>query len=75
DFSHHVHLLFNLTAKDTTWSWGPLEQTAFDALKQTVTFEPILLFSNNNSPFHVEADSSNFATGAVLLQQSQDDGK
>ncbi|KAG5721517.1 hypothetical protein E4T56_gene13102 [Termitomyces sp. T112] len=72
---HHAHPLFDITAKDTTWSWGPPEQTAFDALKCTMTSEPVLLFLDNNSPFQVEANSSNFATGAVLLQQLLEDGK
>ncbi|KAG5716895.1 hypothetical protein E4T56_gene8517 [Termitomyces sp. T112] len=70
-----THPLFKITGKDVTWSWGPLEQTAFDTLKCTMTSGPILLFSDNNSPFQVEADSSNFATGAVLSQQSPEDGK
>ncbi|KAG5723839.1 hypothetical protein E4T56_gene9878 [Termitomyces sp. T112] len=75
DFSHYAHLLFDLTGKDITWSWGPPEQTAFDTLKSTVTSRPILLFLDNNSPFQVEADSSDFATEAVLLQQSPGDRK
>ncbi|KAG6855315.1 hypothetical protein C0995_006425, partial [Termitomyces sp. Mi166 len=40
-----------------------------------VTSQPILLFPNDDTPFHVEADSSDFATGAVLSQQSKKDGK
>ncbi|KAG5724637.1 hypothetical protein E4T56_gene3679 [Termitomyces sp. T112] len=70
DFSHHAYLLFNLAGKDVTWSWGPLEQMAFDTLKCAMTSGPILLFPDDNSPFQVEANSSDFATGAVLLQQS-----
>ncbi|KAG5725211.1 hypothetical protein E4T56_gene10113 [Termitomyces sp. T112] len=62
DFLHHACPLFNLTAKDTAWSWGPLEQMAFDALKCSITSEPVLLFLDNNSPFQVEANSSDFAT-------------
>ncbi|KAG6852700.1 hypothetical protein C0995_007310, partial [Termitomyces sp. Mi166 len=50
-------------------------QAAFDALKQAVTSQPILLFPNDDAPFHVEADSSDFATGVVLSQQSKEDGK
>ncbi|KAG5716191.1 hypothetical protein E4T56_gene10770 [Termitomyces sp. T112] len=75
DFSHHAQPLFNLTVKNTAWQWEPLQQAAFDALKQSVTSKPVLLFPNNDSPFHVEADSSDFATGAVLSQQSKEDGK
>ncbi|KAG5719742.1 hypothetical protein E4T56_gene18566 [Termitomyces sp. T112] len=75
DFSHHAHLLFDLTGKDVVWSWRPSEQAAFDALKYAITSGPILLFPDDNSPFWVEADSSNFAMEAVLSQQSPEDGK
>ncbi|KAG5715706.1 hypothetical protein E4T56_gene199 [Termitomyces sp. T112] len=75
DFSHHAHLLYDLTGKDVTWSWGPPEQTDFDTLKHTVTSRPVLLFLDNNSPFCIEANSSGFATRAVLSQQSLEDGK
>ncbi|KAG5732784.1 hypothetical protein E4T56_gene2806 [Termitomyces sp. T112] len=75
DFSHHACLLFDLMGKDVTWSWGPPEQMALDTLKHTVTSGPVLLFPDNNSPFYIEADSSNFATGAVLLQQSPENWK
>ncbi|KAG5727425.1 hypothetical protein E4T56_gene11906 [Termitomyces sp. T112] len=75
DFLHHANLPFDLTGKDVMWSWGPLEQTALDTLKHAMTSRPVSLFPDDNSPFWVEADSSNFATGAVLLQQSSEDGK
>ncbi|KAG5348896.1 hypothetical protein C0989_007364, partial [Termitomyces sp. Mn162] len=68
DFSHHAQPLFNLTVKDTAWQWEPLQQAAFDAFKQSVTSKQVLLFPNDDSPFHVEANSSDFATGAVLFQ-------
>ncbi|KAG5729517.1 hypothetical protein E4T56_gene4623 [Termitomyces sp. T112] len=67
DFLHHACLLFDLTGKDVTWSWGSLEQIAFNTLKHTVTSGPVLLFLNNNSSFHIKANSSDFATGAVLF--------
>ncbi|KAG5721590.1 hypothetical protein E4T56_gene12902 [Termitomyces sp. T112] len=75
DFLHHACLLFNLTGKDVMWSWGPLEQMAFDTLKHAMTSRPILLFLDDNSPFCIESNSSNFATGVVLSQQSPEDGK
>jgi len=31
--------------------------------------------TDDSQPFHVEADSSDFATGAVILQQSPEDNK
>src|SRR5271155_4059174 len=36
---------------------------------------PILALPDNSKPFHIEADSSDFATGAVLYQQSSEDEK
>jgi RNase H-like domain found in reverse transcriptase/Integrase zinc binding domain len=36
---------------------------------------PILVFPDETQPFRVEADSSNFATGVVLSQQSLEDDK
>ncbi|KAG5726384.1 hypothetical protein E4T56_gene18932 [Termitomyces sp. T112] len=75
DFLHHTHPLFNLTEKDVTWSWGLPEQLVFDTLKCTMTSRPILLFPDDNSLFCIEADSSDFAIGAVLLQQSSEDRK
>jgi RNase H-like domain found in reverse transcriptase len=36
---------------------------------------PILVFLDKTRPFRVEADSSDFATRAVLSQQSPEDNK
>ena len=74
DFSHHARPLFNLTKKDVQWSWGEEEQQSFDGLKTSVTSAPILAFPDDDAPFHVEADSSDFATGAILSQRSKEDG-
>ena len=40
-----------------------------------MTSQPVLISSDDNLPFYVEADSSDFATGAVLPQQFKEDGK
>ena len=75
DFFHHARPLSDLTKADTKWNWGPEEQSTFDVLKGKVTSAPILVLSNNSKLFHIEADSSDFATGAILSQQSLDDEK
>jgi hypothetical protein len=75
DFAHHVQLLFDLTSKNAPWTWGEAQQTAFNELKCAVTSQPALMFSDDAHPFHIEADSSNFATGTVLSQQSATDEK
>jgi hypothetical protein len=75
DFSHHARPLFDLTKKDVKWTWSEAEQAAFDSLKAAVTSAPILTSPDNSRPFRIEADSSDFATGAVLSQQSPEDEK
>jgi len=74
-FSHLARPLFNLTRKDTEWRWGAEEQSAFNSLKEQITTAPILTLPDNSRPFRIKVDSSNFATGAVLSQQSPEDNK
>jgi RNase H-like domain found in reverse transcriptase len=57
------------------WQWTPEEQSTFDSLKSAVTSTPILAFPDNSCPFCIEADSSDFAMGAVLSQQSPESRK
>jgi len=44
-------------------------------LPQQVTSVPVLVFSNDAKPFHIEEVSSNFITEAVISQQSKANGK
>jgi len=74
-FSHLAHPLFDLTWKETEWRWGAEEQSAFNSLKEQITTARILALPDNSRPFWIEADSSDFATGAVLSQQSPEDNK
>jgi hypothetical protein len=61
------------TSKKAPWMWGEAQQTAFDVLKHAVTSQPVLMFADDACPFHIKADSSDFATGMVLSQQSAAD--
>lgn len=65
--------LHSLTRKDSPWKWDTEQQQAFDELKRRVTSSPILRFPNEDKAFRVEADSSDYATGAVLSQLADDD--
>ena len=40
-----------------------------------ITSAPILALPNDRQPFHVKADSSDFTSGRVLLQLSEEDEK
>ena len=53
---------------NANWKWEEGEQKAFEQLKQAITAEPVLAVPTNDGQFRVEADSSNFANGAVLSQ-------
>ena len=77
DFSHHARALFDLTKKDVRWCWGASEQASFNKLKELITSALVLVFPDNSLPYHIEANSSDAATGAVLSQQtsSEDGGK
>jgi len=75
DFSAKARPLFDLTRSEQVWTWSRKEQVAFEDLKTAVTTAPVLVSLQESDPFRIEADSSDFATGAVLSQQSMTDGK
>ena len=56
-------------------SWSSEEKSAFDILRDKITLALILTVPDNSRPYCVEADSSDFATGAVLSQENPEDGK
>jgi len=69
DFSTIARPLFNLTRSDKAWNWDTKERDAFEHLKTVVTTAPVLVLPQDLEPFHIEADSSDFVSGAVLSQQ------
>jgi hypothetical protein len=75
DFSHHTRPLFNLTKNEQKWQWGSSEASAFWKLKELVTSTPVLTTPADDQPFCIKADSSDFATSAVLSQLSPEDKK
>ena len=71
DYSKIVKPLNQLTGNEE-WKWGAKQQTAFDTLRRVITERPVLAIPVDNEPYQVEADSSDFALGAVLSQQQDD---
>jgi len=69
DFSTIARPLFDLTRSNQAWNWGTKKQEAFERLKMAVTTALILASSQDSEPFRIKADSSDFASGAVLSQQ------
>jgi len=75
DFSAKARPFFDLTRSEQVWTWSGRKQAAFEDLKTVVTTAPVLVSPQESDPFQIEADSSDFATGAVLSQQSTMDRK
>ena len=48
NFSHHVHVLFDLTLKDVKFIWSSAQEDVFTQLKDLVTSSPILILPNAN---------------------------
>ena len=68
-FSTITRPLHELAKKNQPWQWTKLEQDAFDSLKEAIATAPVLRIPDAEGRFKVEADASNFATGAVLSQE------
>ena len=75
DFSAKARPLFDLTRSEQVWTWSGKEQAAFKDLKTAVTTALVLVSPQESDPFRIKVDSSDFATGAVLSQQSTTDRK
>ena len=67
-YSEIVCPLTHLTGNEP-WLWGSKQQEAFKQVKTLITSTPILTIPTDNDPFHVKADASEFAIGAVLSQK------
>jgi len=72
DFATVARPLNDLTRKNTPWTWGTPQQTAFDTLRHAFISAPILSLWDPNRPTRIEVDASGFATGGALLQQLDD---
>ena len=67
DFAKTAQPLYRLCGS-SAWSWTSPENEAFISLRNSVATCPTLALPLDDGPFLVEADSSGFATGAVLSQ-------
>ncbi|GJP42436.1 hypothetical protein CLOM_g1994, partial [Closterium sp. NIES-68] len=60
--------LTNLLKKTTPYKWEPKHQEAVEQLKQALTFAPVLILPDPERDYVIEADASDQAVGAVLMQ-------
>ena len=73
DFAQIARPMNMLTRKDVKWQWGGEQQKAFDELKEIFTTRPVLVAPDLDKEFRVEADTSNYAMGGVLLMKCSDE--
>jgi transposase InsO family protein len=69
DFAEKSRPLFALTHLDAEFEWTGERQRAFEELKASMTVSPILQLPIFGKEFVVRTDASDYATGAVLLQE------
>lgn len=63
--------LSEMIKKDVPFSWCSSQQAAFDFLKQALVTAPVLVIFAPNKPVTVHTDASDFAIGAVLMQDDR----
>ncbi|QRV99033.1 Retrotransposable element Tf2 protein [Ceratobasidium sp. AG-Ba] len=73
DYSRIAAPLFNLTRKNHPWEWTDECAQAFEQLKEALRSAPVLIIPDISKQFFLECDASDFATGAILSQFSEDD--
>ena len=67
-FSSVCEPLNNLTKRGVLWQWGKPLKDAFERLKQLLISAPVLSMFDPEAETILEADSSGYAVGGVLLQ-------
>ncbi|CAI7778640.1 unnamed protein product [Closterium sp. NIES-53] len=60
--------LTDLLHKDRNFVWGEEAEADFQELKSFLVSPPVLRIADPSKPFEVVTDASNFAIGAILLQ-------
>ncbi|GMF44420.1 unnamed protein product [Phytophthora fragariaefolia] len=68
NYAEMARPLTNLLKKDAVWSWTSEAQQAFEAIKNSLQSAPILALPDEDRPFSVVCDASDFAIGCALLQ-------
>ncbi|GJP48243.1 hypothetical protein CLOM_g7544 [Closterium sp. NIES-68] len=63
--------LTNLLKKNTPYKWETKHQEAVEQLKQALTSAPVLILPDPERDYVIEADASDQAVGAVLMQDQE----
>ncbi|KAE8997641.1 hypothetical protein PR002_g18974 [Phytophthora rubi] len=68
NYAEMTRPLTNLLKKDAVWTWTSEAQQAFEAITSSLQSAPILALPDEDRPFSVVCDASDFAIGCALLQ-------
>uniref|UniRef100_A0A0K0FRB5 RNA-directed DNA polymerase n=1 Tax=Strongyloides venezuelensis TaxID=75913 RepID=A0A0K0FRB5_STRVS len=60
-----------LLSEKVDFQWGDQQEKAFEELKRKLTETPVIVRPNWNKPFVIHTDASDYAIGAVLLQEDE----
>ena len=71
NFSWVACSLYDLTKKDKKFEWTDKRQEAFDKFKELIRSAPILSQVRDHGRFQIEADTCNYATWGILLQDQK----
>jgi hypothetical protein len=64
--SHVARPLVRLTGKRVVFQWGDEQEAAFQSLKQMIAEDVMLAFPDEEKPFTITTDASEYATGATF---------
>ncbi|KAH9310501.1 hypothetical protein KI387_025536, partial [Taxus chinensis] len=68
-FSMIVSSLHTVATKSKSFYWGKEQEKSFELFKYNISHAPVLSLPNLQQPFEVETNASDYAMGAVLLQE------
>ena len=74
DFSLIAEPLTRLTKKNSRFQWTPIEQKAWQNIKDSLASAPVLSHPDLDKPFWLITDASAYCIGAILAQKD-DEGK
>uniref|UniRef100_A0AAV1V345 Reverse transcriptase domain-containing protein n=1 Tax=Peronospora matthiolae TaxID=2874970 RepID=A0AAV1V345_9STRA len=60
--------LSRLLKKNERWSWSAECQHSFEGIEKSLIQSPVLAIADQNRPFYVVCDASDFAIGCALMQ-------
>ncbi|POM60218.1 reverse transcriptase [Phytophthora palmivora] len=68
NYAGKIHPVSQFLKKEAAWIWTDDCQRAFDAVKQGLTEASILAVADQDRPFHIVCDATDFAIGCALMQ-------